>query len=133
MVFEGLPNVSGYRNVAAHWGIGWATSGHLPPVRILRLNLRFKRRRKILTPFHPWLDLEGEAGPDPVAQTSRRGAGTASAGGGNQLAQGVRNQDIRAALHTESRHDPGRQRHSAAVGPDAGFWQGFGNKRRGLS
>lgn len=35
---------------------------------------------------------------------------------GDHIAQGFRNQDIRAALYTESRNDPLRQRHSAAVG-----------------
>jgi hypothetical protein len=35
---------------------------------------------------------------------------------GDHIAQGFRNQDIRAALYIESRHDPLRQRHSAAVG-----------------
>jgi hypothetical protein len=35
---------------------------------------------------------------------------------GDHIAQGFRNQDIRAALYTESRHDPLRRRHSAAVG-----------------
>jgi len=35
---------------------------------------------------------------------------------GDHIAQGFRNQDIRAALYTASRNDPLRQRHSAAVG-----------------
>jgi len=35
---------------------------------------------------------------------------------GDHIAQGFRNQDIRAALYTESAKDPQRQRHSAAVG-----------------
>ena len=35
---------------------------------------------------------------------------------GDHIAQGFRNQDIRAALYTESRHDRQRYRHSAAVG-----------------
>src|SRR5271166_1960690 len=35
---------------------------------------------------------------------------------GDHIAQGFRNQDIRAALYIESRKDPLRQRHSAAVG-----------------
>lgn len=35
---------------------------------------------------------------------------------GDHIAQGFRNQDIRAALYTEARRDPQRQRHSAAVG-----------------
>ena len=35
---------------------------------------------------------------------------------GDHIAQGFRNQDIRAALYTESGNDPLRQRHSAAVG-----------------
>jgi hypothetical protein len=35
---------------------------------------------------------------------------------GDHVAQGFRNQDIRAALHTESAYDPLRPRHSAAVG-----------------
>jgi hypothetical protein len=35
---------------------------------------------------------------------------------GDHIAQGFRNRDIRAALYTESRPDPQRQRHSAAVG-----------------
>jgi hypothetical protein len=35
---------------------------------------------------------------------------------GDHIAQGFRNQDIRAALYTESRNDLLRQRHSAAVG-----------------
>jgi hypothetical protein len=35
---------------------------------------------------------------------------------GDHIAQGFRNQGIRAALYTESRKDPLRQRHSAAVG-----------------
>jgi hypothetical protein len=35
---------------------------------------------------------------------------------GDHIAHGFRNQDIRAALYTESRHDPQRPRHSAAVG-----------------
>src|SRR5208337_3106287 len=34
---------------------------------------------------------------------------------GDHIAQGFRNRDIRAALYSESRHDPQRQRHSAAV------------------
>ena len=35
---------------------------------------------------------------------------------GDHIAQGFRNQDIRAALYTELHHDPLWQRHSAAVG-----------------
>ena len=35
---------------------------------------------------------------------------------GDHIAQGFRNRDIRAALHSESGHDPLRARHSAAVG-----------------
>jgi hypothetical protein len=35
---------------------------------------------------------------------------------GDHIAQGFRNQDIRAALYTEAAKDPLRQRHSAAVG-----------------
>jgi hypothetical protein len=35
---------------------------------------------------------------------------------GDHIAQGFRNQDIRAALYTESANDPVRPRHSAAVG-----------------
>jgi hypothetical protein len=35
---------------------------------------------------------------------------------GDHVAQGFRNQDVRAALYSESRKDPLRQRHSAAVG-----------------
>lgn len=35
---------------------------------------------------------------------------------GDHIAQGFRNQDIRAALYTESRHDSLRPRHRAAVG-----------------
>ena len=35
---------------------------------------------------------------------------------GDHIAQGFRNQDIRAALYSASRQDPLRQRHSAAVG-----------------
>jgi hypothetical protein len=35
---------------------------------------------------------------------------------GDHIAHGFRNHDIRAALYTESRNDPLRQRHSAAVG-----------------
>ena len=35
---------------------------------------------------------------------------------GDHIAQGFRNQDIRAALYTESSNDPRRHRHSAAVG-----------------
>ena len=35
---------------------------------------------------------------------------------GDHIAQGFRNQDIRAALYTESSNDPLRYRHSAAVG-----------------
>ena len=35
---------------------------------------------------------------------------------GDHIAQGFRNRDIRAALYSESRNDPRRQRHSAAIG-----------------
>ena len=35
---------------------------------------------------------------------------------GDHIAQGFRNQDIRAALYTEPSKDPLRHRHSAAVG-----------------
>jgi hypothetical protein len=54
------------------------------------------------------------AGFNPARQEEMRLFAAVLAG--DHIAQGFRNQDIRAALYTESRNPPLRQRHSAAVG-----------------